>query len=126
MRFATLALLALLSTSLYGQNLMEWPDLDNVKFISGRHAVEEDINSGAAVFLLQSENGEYLGSPIDIDIPQYALHKDESGAISKVVVIQAEQANEQKAIGAINIADGSYMVGLFNEFELLGIQKPNQ
>ncbi len=104
---------------------MNWPNLNEISYVSGRVAIEEDINSGAAVFMLQSE-GENIGTAMKIDIPQYALHKNEEGKISKVVIIQAESANEQEVIGALSIADGSFMVGLFNEFEFLGKNKPSE
>lgn len=99
---------------------MPWPDLSTIKFVSERAATEEDINQGAAVFLLQSGD-ENIGKPLNIEIPQYAIHIDgETGEKSNVVVIQAEEANGQKVVGAINIDSNDHMVGLLNEFELLG------
>jgi len=89
-------------------------------------ATENDINSGAAVFLLQNETGESIGVPIDIEIPQYAIHKGEAGVLTKVIIVQAEQTQDQKAIGALNITDNSFMVGLYNEFTFIGKEKPSE
>ena len=124
----TIALLFLLIPHLVygGDTVYQWPDLSDTKFVSGRVAAEKDINDGAAVFLLQSE-GKSIGVPIDIDIPQYAIHTDmDTGERSRVIVIQAEEANDQKVIGAVIIATSEYMVGLLNEFKLLGRSKPNE
>jgi len=104
---------------------MSWPELNDIPHVAGRVATEEDINAGAAVFMLQSE-GINIGTPIEIEIPQYALHKDEEGKISKVIVIQAESANDQEVIGAVSIADGSFMVGLKHEFDFKGKQKTSE
>ena len=104
---------------------MDWPKLDEIAYVSGRVATEEDINSGAAVFLLQSE-GISIGSPIDMDIPQYAIHIGQDGVRSKVIIIQAESANNQNVIGAISVADGTFLAALLNEFDFLGTKKPNE
>jgi len=116
--------LLLVFGTLYGEE-MSWPELNDIPHVAGRVATEEDINAGAAVFMLQSE-GINIGTPIEIEIPQYALHKDEEGKISKVIVIQAESANDQEVIGAVSIADGSFMVGLKHEFDFKGKQKTSE
>ena len=101
-----------------------WPDLSTVKYVSARPATEDDINNGAAVFLLQSE-GVQIGTPIDIVIPQYAIHTDgESGEKNKVIIIQAEEASGQEVYGAVLIETDEFMAGLANEFVLLGQPKP--
>ena len=103
---------------------MLWPDLSTIKYVSQRHAVASDIDSGAAVFLLQSE-GINIGKPIPIEIPQYAIHSDgETGVRSYVVIVQAEEANGQKIIGALNVETQEFMAGLLYEFEFLGKIKP--
>lgn len=103
---------------------MSWPDLSTIQYVSNRPATEADINDGAAVFLLQSE-GVNIGTPISIDIPQYAIHTDlETGEKSNVVVIQAEEADGRQVIGAIIISSNGFMAGLVNEFELLGQSIP--
>lgn len=107
-----------------GQLKVAWPDLSAIKYVSKRHAVESDINSGAAVFLLKS-NGINIGTPIDIEIPQYAIHLDgETGMRSNVVIIQAEEANGQQVVGALNVKTQKFIAGFLNEFELLGTNKP--
>lgn len=103
---------------------MVWPDLSNIKYVSQRSATEADINEGAAVFLLQSE-GINIGSPMNLDIPQYAIHTDgETGEQSNVVIIQAEEANGQQVIGALIVGSNEFMAGLVNEFKLLGKAVP--
>ena len=103
---------------------MSWPELSTFKFVTERSATEADINEGAAVFILQTE-GESIGIPMDIVIPQYAVHTDEeTGNVSKVVVIQAEEANGQKVIGAIVVGSNEFMAGFASEFKLLGKRKP--
>jgi len=103
---------------------VSWPDLSMIKYMSQRSATEADINDGAAVFLLQSE-GVNIGAPMSLDIPQYAIHTDgETGEISNVVVIQAEEANGQQVTGAFVVGSNKFMAGLVNEFKLLGKSKP--
>ena len=114
----------LISSVAQGDEMLEWPLLSQIKFVAERPATESDINEGAAVFLLQS-GGKYIGLPMSIDIPQYAVHTDiETGEQSNVVVIQAEEANGQQVIGAFVIKTSEYMVGLINEFKFLGKSQP--
>ena len=113
-----------LSVSVFGETNVFWPDLSTIKYVSKRHAVASDIDNGAAVFLLQSD-GKNIGKPILIEIPQYAIHLDgETGVRSYVVIVQAEEANGQKIVGALNVETKEFMAGLMNEFEFLGKIKP--
>jgi hypothetical protein len=113
-----------MSTLLYGKNTMLWPPLSDYKYTSGRQATEDDINSGAAVFMLQVE-GENIGKPIDILIPQYAVHIDqETGERTNVIIIQAEENDDSQVIGAINIKTNEFVAALKFEFEFLGNKKP--
>jgi hypothetical protein len=117
--------LLLLSTFVVGEEKVVWPDLSTIKYVSERSATEADVNEGAAVFLLQSE-GVNIGSPMNLEIPQYAIHTDgETGEKSNVVVIQAEEANSQQVIGALIVGSNEFMAGLANEFKLLGKVIPN-
>lgn len=117
--------LLLLSTLAQGEEKVAWPDLSTIKYVSQKSATKADINEGAAVFLLQSE-GVNIGSPMNLDIPQYAIHIDgETGEKSNVVVIQAEEANGQQVIGALIVGSNEFMAGLVNEFNLLGKDVPN-
>ena len=103
-----------------GVILNQWPDLSDIKNVSGRVATQEDINDGAAVFILQSE-GVPIGSPMKIAVPQYAIHTNvETNEKTKVIIIQAEEAKGQKVIGALDISTNEIMAGLFHEFTLLG------
>ena len=97
----------------------EWPAMDGISFMAGRSATEADVDNGAAVFVLKSDDS-YIGSPLDIEVPQYAFHYIEDGGAEQVIVIQAEEAEGQKVVGAIGITSGQYLVGLLHEFELLG------
>ena len=117
--------LILISTLLYGQNTMLWPSLSDYKYTSDRQATEDDINLGAAVFMLQVE-GKNIGKPIDIIIPQYAIHIDqETGEKTKVIIIQAEETDDSQVIGAINIQTDEFIAALKFEFEFLGNKKPS-
>lgn len=110
------------------QDMEKWPELSNIKSVSGRVATEKDINDGAAVFLLQSE-GKPIGKPINIEIPQYAIHTDgDTRETSKVIIVQAEEAvtSGQKVLGAIMIKNGEFLAGLYGEFKLLGSSTPNE
>ncbi len=103
----------------------EWPNLAEVKSTSGRVATKEDVNTGAAVFILEDASGKNKGDAIDILIPQYAIHIDvEVGTKTKVIVVQAEEADGNKYIGAKLVDKNEFMLGLFEEFKLLGISPP--
>ncbi len=108
----------------FGDEVVNWPDLRTIKYVSGRPATEADINEGSAVFLLQSE-GVNIGKPIDISLPQYAYHKDvDTGDVTKVVIIQAETASGNDIYGALDISTNGFLVGTAPEFELLGEDVP--
>ncbi len=105
---------------------IDWPDLSSFCYVKGRSATEEDINAGCAVFMLQSEDGQLNGRPMDIDIPQYAIHiNEESGEETPGVIIQAEEAaHGPQAIGFVPLNSSEFQVGLLQEFRLLGTSKP--
>ena len=114
----------LLSSYTLGEQSVFWPDLSTIKYVAQRSATESDINDGAAVFILQTE-GVPIGTPLDINVPQYAIHTDEdSGEKTNVVIIQAEEANGQQVFGALMFETNEFMAGLSNEFELLGQTAP--
>lgn len=103
---------------------ISWPSISGFLCVSGRAATKDDISAGRAAFLLQ-DAGQTIGEAIAITIPQYAFHCDEqTGARQPCVVVQAEQARGQRLIGAASFSDGSLIVGLFHEFELLGTTPP--
>jgi len=58
-------------------------------------------------------------------IPQYAIHVDaETKQRTPCVLIQAEVADGRKYGGCRSVLDGSYLIGLISEFELLGTKLP--
>ena len=104
---------------------ISWPSLPTTGFIAGRSATTEDVDAGRAVFALKSAD-KYIGEPLDLDIPQYAIHTDQdSGKRTPVVVVQVETNGDIVAVGCISAEDGSAMAGLMQEFELLGTSTPS-
>ena len=98
-----------------------WPALPAADFIKGRAATRNDVDEGRAVFVGEVNN-IMIGSPIDITIPQYAyLNRD--GKKQAVIVIQAEQVQNEKIIGA-KLLNGQDIAGFMQDFELLGNQIP--
>ena len=102
---------------------INWPDLKKIGHIKGRLATEEDIKAGNAVFILQSD-----AAPLDIKIPQYALHiNKKTGQETPGVIIQAEEADQgQKVVGFLPVNSNKYLAALLHEFKLLGTRKPRK
>ncbi len=99
-----------------------WPPLPTEDFTKGRAATRDDVDEGRAVFVGEA-NDMMIGIPIDITIPQYAyLNRD--GKKQAVIVIQAEQVQNDKIIGA-KLLDGQEIAGFMKDFELLGNHQPN-
>ena len=99
---------------------IKWPKIESIPFTSGRPATEEDVSAGRAAFVLKSK-GTPIGKAEKIEIPQYAYHIDEdTKEKTACVLIQAESAGENKYGGCVVVADGSFMVGVLSEFQLLG------
>ena len=121
--FALLAFI--LSTSLLAAgSIVTWPALNQFSATPGRAATAKDVEKGSAVFVL-TNSGKPIGKPINIVLPQYAFHRDEeTGKKTPCVVIQAEQANGQKLIGAYLLPEKALFAGLYDEFELLGTKPP--
>ncbi len=118
MRILTIILL-FIPISLLAQEI-EWPDLSTFKYVSGRVAKEADISNQSAIFVLKNE-GKYIGTPIKIVLPQYAIYTDgETNQKSKVVIIQAESAQGMNMYGAIDIRNGKGVVSIDTDFKLLG------
>ena len=94
----------------------KWPALPSKGFISGRAAHKSDVDKGNAAFILD-DDGEIVGRPIGIKIPQYAYFRDEK---KYVIVIQAEETPDgHRIVGARTFA-GKHMVGLLEDVDLLG------
>ena len=99
-----------------------WPPLPTEDFTKGRAATRDDVDEGKAVFVGEL-NDIMIGIPIDITIPQYAyLNRD--GKKQAVIVIQAEQVQNEKIIGA-KLPNGQDIAGFMKDFELLGNHQPN-
>ena len=119
----TIQKFVLIATSLVCLNALaeSWPALPATDFTKGRAATRDDVDEGRAVFVGEANN-IMIGSPIDITIPQYAyLNRD--GKKQAVIVIQAEQVQNEKIIGA-KLLNGQDIAGFMQDFELLGNQIP--
>ncbi len=101
-----------------------WPDLPRACFVSGRPATVADVKAGCAVFVATS-NGKPVGKPLDIEIPQYAIHTDrKTGKKSRVIVIQAEEAEGMKVVGYKIVGTRRKVVDMLDSLVLLGAEKP--
>lgn len=123
MRTLLLAALFLTPALALGQTIA-WPDLPQTCFVSGRSATNEDVDSGCAAFLINVK-GNAAGTPIKMDIPQYAMHI-EAGTLKEtpVVIIQAEQNGKIKAVGYKEVGTEQLGAALLKELRLLGTKKP--
>jgi len=126
-RLVAVSLALLLSAIVLAANDSQvWPPLSEFDAVSGRAATDADVRDGRAVFLLQAQNGVSTGKPLRIEIPQYAFHVDEETRESTaVVIIQAEELADQRIVGAIVVGSGQALVGLLQEFRLLGTVAPD-
>lgn len=101
-----------------------WPDLPKTCFVSGRAATSADIDSGCAAFLINVQ-GKPAGTPINVDVPQYALHVDEAtGKETPVIIIQAEENGATRIVGYQELGSDQLGAALLREVRLLGTQKP--
>ena len=124
MRTFVLATL-LVASPLANAQAITWPDLPPTCFVSGRPATRADVDKGCAAFLI-NVNGKAAGTPITLDIPQYALHVDEAtGTETPVIIIQAEENGEIKAVGYKELGTDQLGAALLREVRLLGIKKPS-
>lgn len=123
MRKLTLLFLTLIPTLALAESIT-WPDLPDTCFVSGRSATSQDVDTGCAAFLINVK-GKPAGTPIKLDIPQYAMHVDEgTGKETPVILIQAEENGDVKAVGYKELGTGQLGAALLREVRLLGIQKP--
>ena len=100
---------------------MAWPELPKSGFVTGKVATKDDVASGQAIF---SMNGQSLG-PVAIEIPQYAMWKDEKGIEHPVIVTQAEKAPNGMQIVGFRTLDGQETAATMPELRLLGSKKPD-
>ncbi|NWA81949.1 hypothetical protein [Pseudomonas sp. D2002] len=123
MRILLLATLSLAST-LAAADTIAWPDLPKSCFVSGRSATSADVDTGCAAFLINVQ-GKAAGTPIKLEIPQYAVHVDEAtGKETPVIIIQAEENGEIKAVGYKELGTDQLGAALLREVRLLGTEKP--
>nr|WP_263274734.1 hypothetical protein [Pseudomonas sp. YeP6b] len=123
MRTLLLATLSMACT-LASADTITWPDLPQSCFVSGRSATSTDVDTGCAAFLINVQ-GKAAGTPIKLDIPQYAMHMDEAtGKETPVIIIQAEENGEVKAVGYKELGTDQLGAALLREVRLLGTQKP--
>jgi hypothetical protein len=95
-------------------NKNNWQQTPHVK---GRIATDNDVKERKAVFVINPKKG--IHKPIDIQIPSLAYHIDqETKERTLVVVIQAEECNNQKVAG-IRYRDGNEGACLLYELEFL-------
>ncbi|OLY72448.1 hypothetical protein AU074_11180 [Pseudomonas sp. ATCC PTA-122608] len=123
MRKLTLLFLTLIPTLALAESIT-WPDLPVTCFVSGRSATSQDVDTGCAAFLINVK-GKPAGTPIKLDIPQYAMHVDEgTGKETPVILIQAEENGDVKAVGYKELGTGQLGAALLREVRLLGTKKP--
>ena len=119
-----LTLCLTLAPTLALADAITWPDLPQTCFVSGRSATSADVDTGCAAFLINVK-GKAAGTPIKLDIPQYALHVDEAtGKETPVILIQAEENGDIKAVGYKELGTDQLGAALLREVRLLGTQKP--
>jgi len=128
-RFVLGLILVVAGAGVNAQEEDAWPPLPKQGFISGRIATRADVAAGNAVFVPEVA-GLSVSQPLAILIPQYAYYKEE-GRRTPVIVIQAEEVQVvqgnpgMKVLGARR-ANGKHVVGLLENFELLGRAPPGR
>jgi hypothetical protein len=99
---------------------MVWPPLPSTGFIKGRAATTADVASGNAAFVLDS-GGKSIGRPLNIDIPQYGLLRDDkTDTDTPVIVTQAETNGTLEVAAYIRVADKKVGIATLKEIRLLG------
>lgn len=118
-----LTLCLTLAPTLALADAITWPDLPKTCFVSGRSATSADVDTGCAAFLINVK-GKEAGTPIKLDIPQYAVHVDETtGKETPVIIIQAEENGDIKAVGYKELGTHQLGAALLREVRLLGTEK---
>ena len=127
-----IGLLSVLATGLFSlagnstASDVVWPELPKDCFVRSRPATQADAKRGCAAFVIEKA-GVPGGTPLDIQIPQYAWHVDQaSGKRTAVILIQAEENSGIKAVGYRELGSSSLGAALLSEMVLLGTDKPDR
>lgn len=98
---------------------MNWPDITSFDATVGRLATSEDVRANRASFLLEVD-GVRIGTPIEMQLPCFALYRDgDSDEAKRAVVFQAEEADGFRYYGGWLIDDETQIVGAEEDFEIL-------
>ncbi len=90
-----------------------WQQLPGIK---GKVATEEDYNNGESVFYINSDQSKV--NIIDIELPQCAIWTNENNEQIPVVIVQAEQVENQQLVGMYSL-EGSKIVAQLTEVEFV-------
>lgn len=102
-----------------------WPDLPKTCFVKGRPGTAADVKAGCAAFMADTPDGKMVGKPLDVEIPQYAIHTDaKTGKKTHVILIQAEEAMGMKMAGYKITGTNGMVVDSLDSLKLLGRKKP--
>jgi len=115
MRVGKFLLLPLVVLSLASAS-RDWPQLPKHDFVHGRAATKRDVMRKKAIFVLD-EGGGPVGSPVKMQIPQYIYMKEKR---QYGILIQAEDGPDGVRFFGIRLFDGTTMVALRDDIELLG------
>lgn len=116
--------LALLVPLVTSAGDIAWPDLPKACFVKGRPATEDDLTKGCAAFVIKIQ-GKVPSRPLNIAIPQYAIHvEDGTGKEGPVIIIQAEEGQGIQTVGFMIVGTSSMGASLLREVRLLGTKKP--
>jgi hypothetical protein len=101
----------------------EWPLLPTSGFVKGRVANEQDVVEKRAAFAAKAADGSYIGKPLKIQIPQYALC-DRDGTTVKAIILQAEEAQGIEMVAFKAVGEAKFSIGLLRSCKLLGTKPP--
>ena len=108
------------------KDTISWPALPKKGFVTGRAATYEDVEQGKAAFYFKLE-GKISGVPLDIAIPQYAIHiNNDTGERTQGIIIQAENFGDIAMIAMRRIDNWDLVMGSMDDFQLLGTKTPRQ
>lgn len=86
--------------------------------VSGRTAMDADVNEGRAVFAVG-------GEPVELDLPACAIvTEEEVGEPTPVIVIQAERLEDGTVAVGFRFLDGGTGIASLDDVELLS--EPDQ